>query len=220
MSIVAHQSVGEEIANAISHGIGLLLGITALVLLAVFSSTTGSAWHIVSFVIFGSGLIILYLFSTLLHSFAKTKAHDTFQVLDQAGIYFVIAATYTPFTLVALNGSLGWTLFGIEWGLAVLGTVLKASNPERFVRNDVVVTTTTYAIMGWLILVGMKPLYAAVGFGGVALLVAGGLAYTLGIIFFTMKKMKYHHLVWHLFVLAGSVFHFFAVIKYVLPITV
>jgi len=218
MSIVVKQSHGEEIANAISHGVGTLLGIAALVLMIVFSSKYGSPWHVVTFSIFGAGLIMLYLFSTLTHSFENIIDSDVFLVLDQAGIYFLIAATYTPFCLIPLHGPLGWTIFGIEWGLAVVGIVIKSIDPQRFIRNDVIITTVTYAVMGWLILIAIKPLYAAIGFEGTAWLIAGGLCYTGGILFFTRKNMKFHHLIWHIFIILGSVCHYFSVMKSVLPI--
>ncbi len=203
----------EEIANAITHGIGAVLSIAALVLLIVFASLYGTAWHVVSFTIFGSTMLILYLSSTLVHSAPAGKWKDLFEIFDHTSIYLFIAGTYTPFTLTIVKGPLGWTLFGIVWGIALLGTVFKAFFTKRFVY----LSTVFYIAMGWIIIIAWKPLIAGLSTGGIALLLAGGLAYTLGTIFYVWRGFPFHHMVWHLFVLAGSILHFFAVLLYVLP---
>ncbi|NDI36140.1 PAQR family membrane homeostasis protein TrhA [Chengkuizengella sediminis] len=202
----------EEIVNAITHGIGALLSIAALVLLIVFSSLYGSPWHIVSFTIFGTSLVLLYVFSTLLHSFKEGVTKNVFEVLDHSAIYLLIAGSYTPFVLVTLRGPLGWTLFGIIWGLAVIGIVFKVF----FVKRFIIMSTIFYVLMGWMIMIGIKPLYENMMLNGFIWLVLGGILYTAGTIFYVWRKFPYHHAVWHLFVLAGSVSHFFAVL-YLLP---
>ncbi|WP_128894945.1 PAQR family membrane homeostasis protein TrhA [Longirhabdus pacifica] len=206
-------SVKEEIANAISHGIGTLLSIAGLVLLVVYSSLYGDAWHIVSFSIFGASLVILYLFSTLLHSLPKGKAKNVFEILDHSAIYLLIAGTYTPFLLTILRGPLGWTMFGIIWGMAATGIVLKVF----FVKRFVILSTLCYIAMGWMIIIAYKPLISNFSAEGMTWLVIGGVLYTLGTIFYVWKKVPYHHAIWHVFVILGSVAHFFAIFGYVLP---
>lgn len=203
----------EEIANAITHGIGVLLSLAGLVLLIVFSSMKGTAWHVVSFTIYGVSMLLLYSCSTLVHSFKEGKVKDLFEFFDHSSIYIFIAGTYTPFMLVAVRGSLGWSLFGIVWGIALLGVVFKAF----FVKRFLFMSTIFYLIMGWLIVIAWGPLAAAVPQTGVVLLVTGGLLYTLGTIFYVWRAFPYHHAIWHLFVLAGSVTHFFAILLYLLP---
>jgi len=203
----------EEIANAITHGIGAILSAAALVLLIVFASIHGTAWHVVSFSIFGSTMFLLYLSSTLVHSAPEGKWKDLFEIFDHTSIYLFIAGTYTPFTLTIVKGPLGWSLFGIVWGIALVGTVFKAFFTKRFV----ILSTIFYIAMGWIIVIAWKPLIAGLPTGGLVLLVTGGLAYTLGTIFYVWRGFPYHHMVWHLFVLAGSILHFFAVLLYVLP---
>jgi hemolysin III len=204
----------EEMANSITHGIGALLSISALVILIVYSSLYGNAWHVVSFSIFGGTMFILYMSSTLLHSFPEGRAKDVFEILDHSSIYFFIAGTYTPFLLVVIKGTMGWTLFGIVWGLAVAGTVFKCF----FVKKYLVTSTALYVVMGWLIAFAWKPLVNNLSFEGMIYLVIGGALYTLGAIFYVWRGFKYHHAVWHLFVIGGSVAHFFCVLVYVLPI--
>jgi len=199
----------EEIANSITHGIGATLSLAALVILIVYASLYGNAWHIVSFSLFGTTMLLLYVFSTLVHSLPIGKAKKVFEILDHAGIYFFIAGTYTPFLLVALRGALGWTLFGIIWGLAIFGTVFKAFFVDRFVK----LSTILYIIIGWLIVVAWKPLVASVSTKGIVFLVIGGVLYSFGAIFYVWKGFKYHHAIWHLFVVAGSIMHFFAVMS-------
>jgi hemolysin III len=204
----------EEIANSITHGIGALLSISALVILIVYSSLYGTAWHVVSFTIFGVTMFILYMSSTLLHSFPEGKAKDIFEIFDHSSIYFFIAGTYTPFLLVVIKGTLGWTLFGIVWGLAIAGTVFKCF----FVKKYLFTSTALYVVMGWLIVFAWKPLVNNLSPQGMIYLVIGGALYTLGAIFYVWRGFKYHHAVWHLFVIAASAAHFFCVLFYVLPI--
>ena len=206
---------GEEIANAISHGIGALLSIAALVLLIVFSSIHGSAWHVVSFTIYGSTMVLLYLASTLVHSLPKGKAKYVFEIFDHSSIYLFIAGTYTPFLLVVVKGALGWTLFGIIWGIAIGGIIFKCF----FVQKYLMTSTILYVVMGWLIVFAWPSLRSAMDPKGILLLVLGGVLYTVGAIFYVWRGFKYHHLIWHLFVIAGSVLHFFCVLFYVLPIS-
>ncbi|MCM3699271.1 hemolysin III family protein [Paenibacillus macerans] len=203
----------EEIANAVTHGIGALLSVAALVLLIVFSSIKGTAWHVVSFTIYGASMLLLYLCSTLVHSFKAGKAKDLFEFLDHSSIYIFIAGTYTPFLLVVLRGPLGWGLFGTVWGIALLGVVFKAF----FVKRFLFLSTVFYLIMGWLIVIAWGPLTAAVPSQGIVLLVTGGVLYTLGTVFYVWRGFPYHHAIWHLFVLGGSVTHFFAILLYLLP---
>ncbi|MFD1178096.1 hemolysin III family protein [Paenibacillus puldeungensis] len=203
----------EEIANAITHGIGTLLSVAGLVLLIVFSSLKGSAWHVVSFTIYGVSMLLLYLCSTLVHSFKEGKAKDLFEIFDHSSIYIYIAGTYTPFMLVAVRGPLGWTLFGVVWGIALFGVVFKA----YFVKRFLFMSTIFYLIMGWLIVIAWGPLTAAVPYNGIVLLVVGGVLYSLGTVFYVWRGFQYHHAIWHLFVLAGSITHFFAILLYLLP---
>ncbi|HZW67708.1 MAG TPA: hemolysin III family protein [Pseudogracilibacillus sp.] len=199
----------EEIANSVTHGVGTALSIAALVLLIVFASIHGNAWHVVSFTLFGSTMLLLYLFSTLLHSFPPGKAKSVFEIFDHSAIYFFIAGTYTPFLFIAVKGALGWTLFGIVWGLAIFGTLFKVFFVDRFVT----LSTVLYVVIGWLIVFAWKPLMAAVPTSGLVFLVIGGIIYSVGAIFYVWRGFKYHHAVWHLFVIAGSVMHFFAVMS-------
>ncbi|MHA2854845.1 PAQR family membrane homeostasis protein TrhA [Paenibacillus lautus] len=204
----------EEIANAITHGIGAALSVAALVLLIVFSSLKGTAWHVVSFTIYGSTMLLLYLSSTLVHGLRDGKAKDFFEFMDHSSIYLFIAGTYTPFLLVAIRGPLGWSLFGIVWGIALFGVVFKAF----FVKRFLFLSTIFYIAMGWLIVIAWNPLTAVVAPQGMNLLVLGGVLYTLGTIFYVWRGFPYHHAIWHLFVLAGSILHFFAILIYLLPI--
>jgi hemolysin III len=204
----------EEIANAITHGIGAALSVAALVLLIVFSSLKGTAWHVVSFTIYGSTMLLLYLSSTLVHGLRDGKAKDFFEFMDHSSIYLYIAGTYTPFLLVAIRGTLGWSLFGIVWGTALFGVIFKAF----FVKKFLFLSTIFYIAMGWLIVIAWNPLTAVVAPQGMTLLAVGGVLYTLGTIFYVWRGFPYHHAIWHLFVLAGSILHFFAILIYLLPI--
>ena len=204
----------EEVMNAVTHGIGTLLAVAGLVLLTVFAYLYGEIWHIVSFSIYGTTLVLLYLASTLYHSFTNERLKYIFKILDHSAIYLLIAGTYTPFTLVPLHGVLGWTVCGLVWGLAVLGIVLKVF----FVGRFKVISTLCYLLMGWFIVIAIKPLIATVAPLGIMWLIIGGLFYTLGSVFYLWHKLPYNHAIWHLFVLAGSISHFIAVFFYVLPI--
>ncbi len=197
----------EEIANAVIHGIGAIFSIAALVILIVSSAMHGTAWHVVSFTLFGSSMVLLYLSSTLVHSFPAGRVKDFFEIMDHSAIYFFIAGTYTPFLFLVIKGALGWTLFGIVWGLAIGGTVFKAFFVKRFLHTS----TLLYVVMGWLMVFGWKPLLENVSSQGLILLAIGGILYTVGAIFYVWRGFTYHHAVWHVFVLAASILHFFAV---------
>src|SRR5690625_3433170 len=216
MNTVNRFTLGEEIANAITHGVGVVFSIVGLIFLIITSSLSGSAWHIVSFTIFGATMVLLYVSSTMLHSLPRGKAKNVFEILDHAAIYFFIAGTYTPFLLVAIRGTLGWTLFTIVWGIAIAGTLFRVF----FVKRFVFVSTVGYVLMGWLIVLVFPRLVELLPTGGIVLLVIGGLLYTFGAIFYVWRFFKYHHMVWHLFVLGGTILHFFAVILYLLPINI
>ena len=202
----------EEVANAITHGIGVLLSITALVLLVVFASMRGTAWHVVSFTIFGVTMLLLYASSTLVHSFPEGKVKDLFEIFDHSSIYLFIAGTYTPILWNVIKGPLGWTLWGIVWGIAIGGVVFKSF----FVKRYLFTSTLFYILMGWIIVFAWKALVASMAPGGLLFLVLGGILYTVGTVFYVWRSFPYHHAVWHLFVLGGTVMHFFAVL-YMLP---
>lgn len=202
----------EELANAITHGIGLILSIAALVLLILRTVTHYNSAFLTSAIVFGTSMIILYLCSTLLHSIPFQKTKKLFTILDHSAIYILIAGTYTPFLLVTLQGTLGWTLFFIIWSIAVLGVVFKAIFANRF--N--IVSTIGYLAMGWLIIVAIVPIYQSLDLMGFILLVTGGVLYSVGTIFYLWERLPYSHAVWHLFVLAGSSCMFFCVFFFVL----
>ena len=204
----------EEKLNVLSHGIGLLLSIVALVLLVVYASKYGSVWHIVSFSIYGASLIVLYSASTFYHYTQNPKLRHRLNIFDHAAIYVLIAGTYTPFTLVVLNGWVGWTIFGVSWGLALLGIILKLFFTGRFDK----ISTIAYVLMGWLIIFAIKPLVSNLPFEGLMWLLSGGIFYTVGAILYSIKGIKYNHAIFHIFVLLGSFSHFMAVFFYVLPI--
>ncbi len=206
----------EERLNAITHGVGAALALVGLVVLTVAASLYGSAWHVVSFSIFGVTLVLLYLASTLYHSFTHGPTKRVFQRLDHSSIYLLIAGSYTPFALVALHGPTGWTLFGIIWGLALAGIVLEALSKKR---HELLVTSC-FLGMGWLSVLAIRPLVAALPAAGIAWLVAGGLLYSVGAVVYLFERMPFNHALWHLFVLGGSAAHFIAVLCYVLPLTV
>lgn len=203
----------EELANSLTHGLGVVLSVAGLVLLVLFSARYGDAWHVASTAIFGSTLLLLYVSSTLYHSFRDARIKQLLQKLDHAAIFLLIAGTYTPFVLVTLRGPWGWSLFGIVWGLAIIGVVLKFWLAGRFR----LVSTLIYLGMGWLVLVAIRPLVAALPTGGLRLLVAGGLCYTGGAVFYLWKRLPYQHALWHLFVLGGSACHWAAVFFFVVP---
>ena len=211
--VTRRYSVAEEIAHAITHGVGLLLSIAALAILVVFASLRGNAWHIVSSSIYGTTLVLLYTASTFYHALPSPRAKGVFRILDHAAIYLLIAGTYTPFTLVNLRGRWGWALFGVVWGLALFGVVLEAVAKQR-VR---ILSLVLYLGLGWLVAVAVKPLLDSVAGGGIVLLLLGGLAYSGGVVFYGWHRLPYHQAVWHVFVMVGSACHFFAVLFYVIP---
>jgi hemolysin III len=203
----------EEIANSITHGIGILFGIGGLGILVIFSRLHGTAWHIVSCTVFSITLILLYTTSTLYHSIQLPRMKTILRRLDHSAIFLLIAGTYTPFTLVNLRGPWGWSLFGIVWGLAVLGIIF-----ELFLLGKwPILSVSLYIAMGWVVVIAIKPLIQVLAPGGLILMFSGGVAYTAGTGFYLWRSLPYHHAVWHLFVLTGSMLHFFAVLFYVIP---
>lgn len=206
-------TLGEEIFNAISHGVGAGLAIAGCVVLIVVSATQKDVWSVVSSAIFGATLIILYTMSTLYHAITNTTAKKVFRVLDHCTVFLLIAGTYTPFTLVTLRGPLGWTLFGLLWGATALGIVFNSIDLKRYAK----ISTVCYVLMGWCIVFAVKPLLERMGLPGLILLLAGGLCYTGGVAFYIQKKLKYMHSIWHLFVVAGSILHYFCILFYVYP---
>lgn len=206
-------TLGEELVSSISHGFGAVFGIAALVLCVVRSALLGNAWMVVSSCIYGAALIILYSMSTIYHALAKNKAKKVFRVLDHCSIFLLIAGTYTPYTLVTLNGAVGWVLFGIVWASAALGITLNAIDVHKYR----VFSMICYIASGWVIVAAAYPMYKAMDIRGIYFLLAGGIAYTVGAVLYGLgKKARYVHSVWHFFVLAGSVLHFFSIFFYVL----
>jgi hemolysin III len=204
-------SVSEEVAHALTHGLGLLASVGGLVTLVAAAWLRGDAWHIVGCSIFGVTLVLLYAASTLYHGSRSPRVKRFFQRLDHAAIFLLIAGTYTPFTLVSLRGGWGWTLLVIVWGLAVLGIVLEvAGQTRRF-------SVALHLAMGWLGVIAAEPLFRALHPDGLLLLALGGVAYTLGVVFYAWRRLPYNHAVWHLFVMAGSLCHFACVFSYVIP---
>ncbi|MBI9052960.1 MAG: hemolysin III family protein [Bacteroidales bacterium] len=208
---------GEEIANSISHGLGVVFAIVALVLMAVSSTRYGTVWHVVSFSIYGSFLILLYLSSTLNHSLKfGTKAKDFFHNFDQIAIFLFIAATYTPIALIYLRHDWGWVMFGIEWGFALTGVLLKVLMPNKFEKGVNIFYVISYLVMGYLFVMFLIPLYKHMHPMGIGFIFIGGACYTLGVVFFKMEKLKFSHLIWHLLVIAGSVCHWVGIFYYTL----
>lgn len=210
---ITSYSNGEEIAHTITHGIGVLLSIGGLVLLVAYSTLYGDKWHIISSSIYGATLILLYTSSTLYHGIPHPDAKRVLRQFDHAAIFLLIAGTYTPFTLVNLRGNWGWTLFGLVWGLAIVGMLLELATRQRYPR----LSLALYLGLGWLVVIAIEPMLENVNSGGLVLLLAGGLSYSLGVIFYVRKQLAYHHAIWHVFVLAGSILHFLAVFFYVIP---
>lgn len=210
---IPNYTLGEEITNAISHGIGALFGIAALVLCVVFSAIHHNPTAIVASSIYGSSLIILYLMSTLYHSLKVNNAKRVFCILDHCNIFLLIAGSYTPYVLVTLRGPVGWTLFGIIWGAAILGITLNAIDLKKFRK----VSVAAYIAMGWAVIFAIRPLIQNLKTGGLILLILGGIFYTIGAIFYGIgKKKKYMHSVFHFFVLLGSILQFFSIFFYVI----
>ena len=206
----SRQSLGEEIANSLTHGIGAALSIAALVVLVVRASIYGDAWRVVSLSIYGATLVLLYLASTLYHSFRGPRLKRFFRLLDHSAIYLLIAGTYTPVTLVSMRGPWGWTIFGLIWGMAIGGIVSKIFLTSKLRALSI----SFYLGMGWLILIALKPMLRMVPPGMILWIVIGGFFYTLGVVFYGLKKVRYHHAIWHLLVLGGSISHFFGMLFY------
>ena len=204
------QSLGEEIANSVSHGVGLLAALAGAPVLVLSAVRSGGAARITGASVFAATMVLLYLTSTLYHALPRNRAKRVFQVLDHAAIFLMIAGTYTPFTLGVLHGTWGWTLFGLVWGLALAGVVLTAVGGVRYPK----LRTGLYIAMGWLILIAVKPLWLRVPPWGLFWLLAGGIAYTGGVAFYAAKRVRYSHFIWHLFVIAGTACHFIAVLRY------
>ena len=200
-------TTGEEIVNGITHGVGALLSIVALIVLIIAASRYGDIWHLVSFSIYGSTLILLYLSSTLYHSFTSERIKNLFARFDHVSIFLLIAGTYTPILLTSIRGPLGWTLFVIIWAIALTGAVIRSIYLYRFRKLMVAI----YLLMGWMFVIAGKQILLNLPQLSVTFLVLGGLAYSIGVIFYMWRKLPYSHGIWHLFVLAGSVLHFFAI---------
>jgi hemolysin III len=208
------QSLGEEIANSVSHGVGAVLAVIGAPFLVTTAMRRGDALAVAGAIVFVASVFLLYVASTLYHALPGNRAKRVFRVIDHSAIFLLIAGTYTPFTLGALRGRWGWTLLGIIWIMAVLGVLAKAVGGIRFPR----LSTALYIAMGWLVVIAIRPLWGEVPFAGWMWLLAGGLAYTAGVVFFaTDTRVRYGHFVWHLFVLGGTVCHFFAVLWYAMP---
>lgn len=203
----------EEIVHAVTHGAGAVLGIAGLALLVIWSALHGDAWHVVSTAIYGVALVALYLASTLYHGVREERLKQLLRKFDHAAIFLLIAGTYTPFLLVSLRGAWGWSLFGVVWGLALAGIALKFWFTGRFR----LLSTGLYIGMGWLIIIAYKPLVAALPNAGMRWLLAGGFCYSFGTVFYLWRKLPYHHAIWHLFVMGGSICHWAAVFGYVVP---
>ena len=208
-------SLAEELMSSISHGVGTLLGVAALVVGVVMAAIYSDAWCVVSMAVYGATLVILYSMSTIYHGLKPNKGKRVFRVLDHCSIFLLIAGTYTPLTLVSLRGMLGWVLFGVVWAAAILGIVFNAVNLNRFKIFSMI----CYIAMGWVIVFAFKPLLDIMRTGGIVLLIAGGVAYTIGAVLYGIgKKVKYMHSVFHFFVLAGSILHYFCILLYVVPV--
>ena len=207
---------GEELANAISHGIGLFMAIAATAVMVIFAAFKGDVWTITGAAIFGLTLMLLYFSSTMNHSLAHGKSKDFFHNFDQIAIYLLIAGTYTPIALSIIRHDGGWLMFGIEWGLALAGLLVKAFIPNKFEKGVNIFIIISYVAMGWLLLFFLGPLFRNLPTASIVLIFAGGFFYTFGIMFFKMEKLKYSHLIWHLMVIGGSVTHWIAIFLYVL----
>jgi hemolysin III len=210
----------EELANFISHFAGAILAAVALTLMIVASALKGNAWHVVSTAIFGSTMVLLYFASAVAHGLPAGKSKQIFFVIDQAAIFLLIAGTYTPLALVVLHGTLGWVLFSLQWAMAIAGILLKVLRPGKVEAGASLVDIILYIAMGWMLIIAIVPIIKAIPGMGFIWIIAGGLCYSFGIIFYRVAKFKYAHLVWHLMVLAGSACHFFAIFFYVIPMSV
>jgi hemolysin III len=204
----------EEIVNAITHGLGMLLSVAGLVTLLVLAARDADPWRMATFSIYGISLVLLYLASTCYHVCPAGRAKDVFRLLDHAAIYFLIAGTYTPFMLVSIGGGWGWSIVSVLWMLAAIGTVIKTRVSARSTR----LSTILYIAMGWIGLVAVAPILQTFSTACILWILAGGVAYTAGVIFFVWDRLPFNHAVWHLFVMKGSACHFLAVLLYVLPV--
>lgn len=211
---VEHFTRGEEVAHAVSHGIGALLSIAGLAVLSRLAAVHGSALHVVTCTVFGAAMTAVYIVSTLYHLCYPSPRKELLRILDHCSIYVLIAATYAPFALVLLRGTWGWTLCGLAWGIAVLGIGMKTTPG---LRDREALSVASYLVAGWMALIAIKPLLASLDAGALWLLVLGGVAYTVGVGFYTWQRLPYNHLVWHVFVLIGSALHFCGVLFYVIP---
>ena len=209
------QTRGEEIANGFTHALGAALGVAGLVILVTSAAMKGDPWKVVSFSVFGATLIILYTMSTLYHFAKKERAKKFLHILDHASIFLLIAGTYTPVALVTMRGPWGWSIFGIIWGIALVGIILKIFYTGRF--NGL--STALYLAMGWLIVIALKPLLTLMPREGLYWFLAGGISYSLGTVFYSWKNLRYNHAVWHLFVMGGSACHFFGIYFQILPMS-
>lgn len=209
---IPQYTLGEEIFNAVSHGAGSLLSIGGTVVLIIFAAIYSNAWGVVGSAIYGASLIILYTMSTLYHAITNPKAKAFFRIMDHNTIFFLIAGTYTPITLVPLRGAVGWVLFGVVWAAAIVGIVLNSIDLERFKKPSMI----CYIAMGWVVMVAVKPMLEEVNRMSLIFLLLGGFFYTVGIIFYNHKEKKYFHSVWHLFTVGGSVFHYFSVLMIII----
>ncbi|MDX1809112.1 MAG: hemolysin III family protein [Sulfurospirillaceae bacterium] len=209
--LVGRYSLAEEILNASTHGLGILLSIVGLSVLVAFSTLNGSVILIVSCAIFGASLIFGYTFSTLYHAITNEKAKQIFRKFDHASIYFLIAGTYTPIALVVLKGILGWSIFGVVWAVSIFGIILEFIDSAKFRKLSILL----YLLMGWFIVIATNQLIHNMAPGGLWLIVIGGLSYSIGVVFYLWKKIPYNHAIWHLFVLGGSICHYFAVLFFI-----
>lgn len=206
----------EELANAISHGIGLFMAIASTSVIVIFAALRGDAWMITSSSVFGASLILLYFSSTMNHSLTHGKAKDFFHNFDQIAIYLLIAGTYTPIALSIIRHDWGWLMFGMEWGLALSGLLVKIFIPNKFEKGVNIFVIISYVIMGWLLLLFCIPLLNNLSTLGFALILLGGFFYSFGILFFNMKNLKFSHLIWHLMVIVGSICHWLAIFLFIL----
>ena len=201
-------TLGEEIFSSVTHGVGTILAVGGTAVLIVLSAIFGDAWAVVSSAIFGASLIILYCMSTLYHAITNPKAKSFFRIMDHTTIFFLIAGTYTPITISVLRGAIGWVLFGVVWGAAILGIVLNSIDLEKFRKPSV----ACYIAMGWVIIFAIRPLLHVMNTLSLWLLVIGGVFYTVGVIFYAIKKVRYFHSIWHIFTLFGSLCHYFSIL--------
>lgn len=211
---IAHYTLGEEIANAVTHGVGVLLSALALTMMVWVTAEGGDPWRIISVSVFGVTLIACYLASFLYHAIPHPAAKDTMRLLDHCAIFLLIAGTYTPFLLVSMRGAAGWLLFALVWGVAVAGIVFKVIYTHKYPR----LSTAMYVSMGWIVVLALKPAIASIPPGALALMLVGGLTYTAGVIFYHWERLPFNHAIWHLFVMGGSAAHFLAVFYFVVPI--